>query len=88
MAPETVYTLAQLRNGTNFPQGARFIMLPAEPEAPFRCATCNELLERVDVHGPDEYAHAGDEPQDEHAPQLPAAELARLIAKYGTYPPS
>jgi hypothetical protein len=59
-----------------------------DPEAPLRCATCGELLERVDVHGPDEYVHAGDEPPDGHAPQLPAAELARLIAEYGTYPPS
>lgn len=34
------------------------------------CAICLGALERVDVHGPGEYVHAGDEPPDRHAPQL------------------
>jgi hypothetical protein len=35
------------------------------------CAVCHAMLERVDVNGPDEYVHAGDEPADGHTPVLP-----------------
>lgn len=37
------------------------------------CDVCGLPLERVDVNGPGEYAHAGDEPTDGHAPVLPRA---------------
>jgi hypothetical protein len=47
------------------------------------CAVCGEPLERVDVNAPDEYAHAGDEPADRHAPVMPEDNRAGTV--FGDY---